>query len=247
LVLAGKGEVVDRWGKSIIFSIASVALVGTLSGCGGGDASTAPSSVSVEPSSPATLESSLSTDLDDYAAPLTFDEIRERQAIAVATSGCLRGQTEFATKEDGFMIFPRLWLGVILNHGLNTEVLSVPKKRDDFIIFMLDIHYSDYMTKSLETAAALDPKFQPLVDIWQKAGNRAIKMWNQGGIDASEVLSSDQASSQRLTARCKVPVMQAFAFAENDNISLDEWIQATASGLLPEAWDDKEFIDMPLE
>ena len=237
----------DRRGKSVIFAIASVALVGTLSACGGGDASTAPASMSIEPSSPATWESSLSTDLDDYAAPLTFDEIRERQAIAVATSGCLRGQTEFATKEDGFMIFPRLWLGVILTHGLNTKVLSVPKQRDDFIMFMLDIHYSDYMTESLETAAALDPKFQPLVDIWQKAGSRAINKWDQGGLDTSEVLSSDQVSSQRLTARCKVPIMQAFAFAENDNISLNEWIQATASDLLPEAWDDKEFIDMPAE
>lgn len=238
----------DRRGKFVNLVIAGVALVGTMSACGGGDTNTDPASASIESSPPPTYEpNTSSTDLDDYAAPLTFDETRERQAIAVATAGCLRGQTEYVNKEDGFTIFPRLWLGVILTHGINTGVLSIPKQRDEFVTFMLDVHYSDYVTESFETAAALDPKFQPLVDIWQKAGNRAIKMWDRGGLDTSEVLRSDQASSQRLTARCKVPIMQAFAFAENDKISLDEWIQATASDLLPEAWDDKEFIDMPLE
>lgn len=239
---------VFRWGKLIGFTIAGVALVGTVSACGGSDTNTTPASASIESPPPPTYEpNTLSMDLDDYAAPLTFDEIRERQAIAVAASGCLSGETEIATKEDGFMIFPRAWLGVILSHGSNTVVLSVPKQKDDFVTFMYAIHESDYMTESFETAAALDPIFEPLVDIWQRAGDRAITRWNRGGLDTFEVLRSDQAPSQRLTARCKVPIIQAFAFAENENTSLHEWIQETASGLLPEAWDDKEFIDMPVE
>ena len=237
-----------RWGKLIGFTLAGVALVGTMSACGGSDANTASANVSIESSLAPTYEpNTLSTDLADYSAQLTFDETWERQAIAVAASGCLRGDTESATKEDVFEILTRDWLGFILNHGLNTGVLNVPKQRDEFLMFMLDIHYSDYMTESFETAAALDPKFQPLVDIWQNAGNRAITRWDRGGLDTSEVLRSDQGPSQRLTARCKVPIMQAFAFAENENTSLHEWIQETASGLLPEAWDDKEFVDMPAE
>jgi len=234
---------VNGWGKSVISTIAGVALVGTLSACGGSDTNTAPASVSVEHSSPATLEPKRKPpDLDDYTSPLTLDENQERQAIAVAASGCLVGTTK-----EFFMLFPRLWNGTILTHGLNMGAIKVPKQRDEFIMFMLDIHNSNYMTESFETAAALDSKFEPLVNIWQRAANRAIKMWDRGGLDTMEVLSADPDAVLRLTARCRVPVAQASAFAEAENISLDKWIQETASGLLPEAWDDKQFINMPAE
>ncbi len=233
----------NQRGKSFISTMAGVALVGTLAACGGSDTNTAPTSVSVEPSAPATLEpNSSSTDLDDYADPLTLDEIRERQAIAVAASGCL-----YDLSKEFVGLYPGLWLGTILTHGLHTGELNVPKQRDEFVMFMLNIHISDYMTESFETAAALDPKFEPLVNIWQKAGNRAIKLWDQGVLGTTDVLNSFPGEIQRLTARCRVPATQASAFAEAENMSLDDWIQETASGLLPEAWDDKEFINMPEE
>lgn len=225
---------------SFILSLAGASLVGVLSACGSNTNAAPTEGVSVESSPPATLESNFSPEnSDDYV--LSLGEIQERQAIAVAASGCLKGDTKRATSDVFF--YPRLWRGTILSHGIDEGVLDYPKERDAFVLFMHDIHYSDYVTESFETASALDPTFQPLVEIWQKAGNRAIKRWNRGGVSAIEAVNPGPA--RRIEARCKVPVMQALALAKAVDLSLNDWVQEAASGLLPLAWEDKDFINTP--
>ena len=212
--------------------------------------STATSSEISESASPseieASVESSPSPPNEITSRPVESDPaaLKELQALALAGSGCLSGNHDFAPT-DTVSWFPRRWLGVILRHGLDVGAFELPRKRDDFTLMMLDIHYSDYITEAFEAAASLDSRYDRLVFLWNTAGAKSIKAWDGGGKNAMEVLDPGEFASQRVTARCKAPVYQALEASYSSGGSLDSWINETAGPLLPEAWEHKEFIDMP--
>lgn len=152
---------------------------------------------------------------------------RTTQAHSLATYACSFGSYERVPN-----LYPRLWLGAILSHGINTGQLEYPKKKLDRVSWSADIAQSDRISLMLITAETLDSRWSKLNGLWEKGVATTSAAFDSG----KDVISSlDTASdvTEPMNNICNIVIKEMKNFAKLERRTDDEWLKRNSKGLLP--------------